>query len=82
MTWPEIEEIGRKTNRLQFIKKHNTAKIFNKWQHYTKPVGYKLVSFCYKYNFKFKVIQINIIKTTNTQNKIHTIFYNFLIFIY
>ncbi|KAE9542344.1 hypothetical protein AGLY_003471, partial [Aphis glycines] len=58
MTWPEIEEIWRKTinYRLQFMKKHNTAEIFNKWQHYTKPMGYKLVSFCYKYNFKFKIL--------------------------
>ncbi|KAE9522308.1 hypothetical protein AGLY_017299, partial [Aphis glycines] len=40
----KIEEIWRKTinYRLQFIKKYNTAEIFNKWQHYTKPMGYKL----------------------------------------
>ncbi|CAH1732642.1 unnamed protein product, partial [Aphis gossypii] len=45
MTWPEIEEIWRKTinYKLQFIKKYNTAEIFNKWQHYTKPMGYKLI---------------------------------------
>ncbi|KAE9521551.1 hypothetical protein AGLY_018051 [Aphis glycines] len=45
MTWPEIEEIWRKTinYRLQFIKKYNTAEIFNKWQHYTKPMRYKLI---------------------------------------
>jgi len=46
MTCPEIEEIWRKTinYRLLFIKNNNPAEIFNKWQNYTKPMGYKLVS--------------------------------------
>lgn len=46
MTWLEIEEIWRKTinYRLLFIKNNNPAEIFNKWQHYTKPMVYKLVS--------------------------------------
>ncbi len=38
-------------NSFNLITAINTAEIFNKWQHYTKPMGYKLVSFCYKYNF-------------------------------
>lgn len=47
MTWPEIEDIWRKTinYRLHFLKNNNPTEIFNKWQHYTKPMGYKLVSF-------------------------------------
>jgi len=48
MTWPEIENIWKNTIncRLQYIKENNTAAIFSKWQHYTKPMGYKLVSSC------------------------------------
>jgi len=44
--WPEIETIWRQTvnYRLQFIKENNTSSIFKKWIHYTKPLGYKLVS--------------------------------------
>jgi len=46
MTWPEIEDSWRKTiyYRLHFLKNNNPAEIFNKWQQYTKPMGYKLVS--------------------------------------
>lgn len=46
LSWPEVETIWRKTInfRLQFIKENNTASIFKKWVHYTKPMGYKLVS--------------------------------------
>lgn len=49
MIWPEVEEIWRKTinYRLQYIKNNNTAAIFEKWHHYTKPMGYKLVSILY-----------------------------------
>jgi len=47
MTWPEIEDFWRKTinYRLHFLKNNNPTEIFNKWQHYKKPMGYKLVSF-------------------------------------
>ncbi|CAI6361296.1 unnamed protein product [Macrosiphum euphorbiae] len=45
LTWPEIEEIWRKTinYRLNYIKQNNATDIFNKWQQYTQPMGYKLV---------------------------------------
>jgi len=47
LSWPEIETIWRKTDnfRLKFIKENNTSSIFKKWFHYTKPLGYKLVSY-------------------------------------
>lgn len=49
LTWSEIEDIWRKTinYRLYYIKQNNATDIFNKWQQYTQPMGYKLVSLKY-----------------------------------
>lgn len=46
LTWPEVEEIWKKTVnfRQHFIKENNTRAILDKWHHYTRPMGYKLVS--------------------------------------
>jgi len=46
LTWPEVEEIWKKTVhfRQNFIKENDTRAIFDKFHHYTKPMGYKLVS--------------------------------------
>jgi len=52
LTWPEIEDIWRKTInfRLNFIKENNAVEIFKKWNHYTMPMGYKLVRFQIEFN--------------------------------
>ena len=44
--WHEVDTIWKNTInfRLQYIRTNDTASIFNKWLHYTKPMGYKLVS--------------------------------------
>jgi hypothetical protein len=46
LTWPEVEDIWIKTVnfRQYFIYGNNTKTIFDKWQHYTKLIGYKLLS--------------------------------------
>lgn len=47
LTWPEIEDIWKKTinYRLNFIKVNNAVEIFKTWNHYTMPMGYKLVRY-------------------------------------
>lgn len=46
LSWPEVETIWRNTINfwLQYIRANDTASIFNKWVHHTKPMGHKLVS--------------------------------------
>uniref|UniRef100_A0A2S2QGR4 Uncharacterized protein n=1 Tax=Sipha flava TaxID=143950 RepID=A0A2S2QGR4_9HEMI len=69
LSWPEIEVIWRKTInfRRQYIRNNDTASIFSKWVHYTKPMGYKLIEIDFGRMYtNFKNLNVKFEKTLPT----------------